>query len=86
MTILPPDPNLDAVRLEVARQRARHGWSYDQLAERTGLSRRTLIDIEQGRSTGSLTTWHALAHAFEVPVATLTDPLCQGHQPPGPSH
>ena len=85
MTILPPDPNLEAVRLAVAQQRARHGWSYDQLAERTGLSRRTLIDVEQGRSTGSLTTWHALAHAFGVPIATLTDPLCQGHRPPGPT-
>jgi putative transcriptional regulator len=85
VTILPPDPNLDALRLEVGRLRARHGWSYDQLAERTGLSRRTLIDIEQGRSTGSLVTWHALAHAFGVPIAALTDTLCEGHEPPTPA-
>jgi len=82
VTILPPDPNFKALPLEVGRLRARHGWSYDQLAERTGLSRRTLIDIEQGRSTGSLATWHALAHAFDVPIATLIDTLCQGHEPP----
>ncbi len=82
MTILPPDPNLNALRLELARLRAEHGWSYDQLAERSGLSRRTLIEIEQGRTVGTLATVHALAHALNVPVATLTATLCEGHEPP----
>ena len=84
MKILPPDPNMYALRLELARLRAERGWSYDQLAERSALSRRTLIEIEQGRSIGTLSTWHALAHAFGVGVATLTDALCAGHEPPTP--
>lgn len=84
MTILPPDPNLAALRQELARRRAEHGWSYDELAERTGLSRRTLIEIEQGRTVGTLATWHALAHAFGVSFGTLADTLCKGHQPPEP--
>lgn len=46
MTIFPPDPNLDALRLERARLRAARGWSYDELAARSGLARRTLIEIE----------------------------------------
>jgi putative transcriptional regulator len=78
----PPDPNLDALRLELSRLRAARGWTYDELAARSGLSRRTLIEIEQGRTIGSLATWHALAHALSVPVDQLLGPLCQGHEPP----
>lgn len=85
MTIIPPDPNLAALRGELARRRAQHGWSYDDLAERTGVSRRTLIEIEAGRTVGSLTTWHALAHAFGVPFGTLAAALCEGHRPAGES-
>jgi transcriptional regulator with XRE-family HTH domain len=84
VTILPPDANLEALHLELARLRADRGWSYDGLAEHSGLSRRTLIEIEQGRTIGTLATWHALAHAFGTPIGTLLAALCQGHQaPPG---
>ncbi|MFF2361180.1 helix-turn-helix transcriptional regulator [Streptomyces sp. NPDC058122] len=82
MTIFPPDPNLDALRLELARLRAARGWSYDELAARSGLSRRTLIEIEQGRTIGTLKTWHALAHALSAPVEELFGFLCKGHEPP----
>lgn len=83
MTILPPDPNLKALRHQIARLRRERGWSYDDLAAKTGLSRRTLIEIEQGRTFGSLATWHALGHAFNVPLAGLFAALCEGHAPPG---
>ncbi|MFI8388556.1 hypothetical protein [Streptomyces sp. NPDC085540] len=46
------------------------------------MSRRTLIEIEQGRTTGSLPTWHALGHAFDVPLGGLFVALCDGHTPP----
>ncbi|MFI9780507.1 helix-turn-helix transcriptional regulator [Streptomyces sp. NPDC051956] len=85
MTIFPPDPNLIALRLELARLRGERGWTYDELASRSGLSRRTLIEIEQGRTVGSLKTWHALAHALDVSVDHLFAPLCQGHAAPGGS-
>ncbi|MFF7025936.1 helix-turn-helix transcriptional regulator [Streptomyces sp. XD-27] len=84
MTIFPPDPNLGALRLELSRLRAERGWSYDELAARSGLSRRTLIELEQGRTTGSLATWHALAHTFGVPIDRLLGALCEGHTPPLP--
>lgn len=88
VTPFPADPNLDALRLELSRLRAERGYSYDALAERSGLSRRTLIEIEQGRTVGTLATWHALAHALDVPVGRLVETLCQGHpvpqQPPTP--
>ncbi|MFE5109438.1 helix-turn-helix transcriptional regulator [Streptomyces sp. NPDC056663] len=83
MTILPPpEPNPTALRLSLSHLRAQHGWSYDHLASRSGLSRRTLIEIEQGRTIGTLATWHALAHAFSIPLGELLGPLCQGHEPP----
>ncbi|MFB6980741.1 helix-turn-helix transcriptional regulator [Streptomyces scopuliridis] len=83
MTIFPPDPNLDALRLELARLRAARGWSYDELAARSGLARRTLIEIEQGRTIGTLKTWHALSHALSTPLEELFSLLCQGHDSPG---
>ncbi|WP_328978490.1 helix-turn-helix transcriptional regulator [Streptomyces canus] len=86
MTIsLPPDPDPTALRQFLARLRAERGWSYDELAAHSGLSRRTLIEIEQGRTIGSLATWHALAHALHVPLGELLGPLCTGHEPPGPT-
>ncbi|MEV8628562.1 helix-turn-helix transcriptional regulator [Streptomyces sp. NPDC051079] len=83
MTILPPEPNFEALRLRLAGLRGDRGWSYDDLAERTGKSRRTLIEIEQGRTIGSLDTWHALGHAFNVPLAELFAALCEDHGLPG---
>jgi transcriptional regulator with XRE-family HTH domain len=85
VTIFPPDPNLTALRLELARLRGERGWTYDELASRSGLSRRTLIEVEQGRTIGSLKTWHALAHALDVPVGHLFATLCAGHAAPGGS-
>ncbi|MGW8685397.1 helix-turn-helix transcriptional regulator [Streptomyces sp. NPDC055817] len=85
MTIFPPDPNLTALRLELARLRGERGWTYDELASRSGLSRRTLIEVEQGRTIGSLKTWHALAHALDVSVDHLFATLCEGHAAPGDS-
>ena len=84
MTILPPDPDLTALRVTLARLRNGRGWSFDELARRSGLARRTLIDLEHGRTTGSVTTWHALAHAFDVSIERLLGPLCDDHAPPGP--
>ncbi|MFC4983395.1 helix-turn-helix transcriptional regulator [Streptomyces atroolivaceus] len=82
MTTFPPDPNLIALRLELARLRSERGWTYEELAHRSGLARRTLIEIEQGRTIGSLKSWHALAHALEVSVDHLLGRLCEGHEPP----
>lgn len=83
MTILPPDANLDELPRELARLRHERRWSYDDLAERTGLSRRTLIEIEQGRTIGTIATWHALSHAFDIPLDGLFSVLCEGHTPAG---
>jgi putative transcriptional regulator len=83
VTILPPDPDLAGLRVVLARLRAERGWTFDELADRSGLARRTLIDLEHGRTTGSLTTWHTLAHTFDVSLENLLGSLCTDHTPPG---
>ncbi|MFD4998714.1 helix-turn-helix transcriptional regulator [Streptomyces sp. NPDC102340] len=83
MTIFPPDPDLNALRQELARLRGERGWTFDELAGRTGLARRTVIDLEHGRTTGSITTWHTIAHVFDVPLEQLLGALCADHAPPG---
>lgn len=83
VTISPPDPDFEALRFELARLRAARGWSYDELAARSGLARRTLIEIEQGRAIGTLKSWHALAHALSTSLDELFGALCHGHEPPG---
>lgn len=42
-----------------------------------------LIEIEQGRTIGTLKTWHALAHALSTPLDELFGTLCGDHEPPG---
>lgn len=41
----------DALKTQVARLRGAQGWSVDDLAERTGISRATLYRIESGENT-----------------------------------
>ncbi|MEU5045939.1 helix-turn-helix transcriptional regulator [Streptomyces griseorubiginosus] len=84
MTIFPPNPDFKALRLELARLRAVRGWSYDELAARSGLVRRTLIEIAQGRTIGTLRPWNALAHVLGTPLDELFGTLCHGHEPPQP--
>jgi putative transcriptional regulator len=83
VTILPPDPDRDALRVTLARLRNAREWTFDELAGRSGLARRTLIDLEHGRAAGTVTTWHALAHAFDVPIEQLLGSLCDDHTLPG---
>ncbi|GHH30410.1 hypothetical protein GCM10018780_89810 [Streptomyces lanatus] len=80
---MPPDPDFTALRVNLARLRGARGWTFDELAGRSGLARRTLIDLEHGRTTGTVATWHALTHAFDVPIEHLLGVLCDDHTPPG---
>ncbi|MGF6821881.1 putative transcriptional regulator [Microbacterium sp. ZKA21] len=69
------DPDFEALRLMLARLRNERGWSYDELAERSGVSRRTLIEMEHGQSNGRLESWFRVAEAFEVPLGDLVREL-----------
>ena len=65
------DPDFTALRVELAKQRAARSWTYDELAERTGVSRRTLIAIETGTTHGRLDSWHRIAQALDVEIGEL---------------
>lgn len=79
----PPPANIAALGLAVARARLDADLTLEGLAERSGVSRRTLIEIEQGRVNPSAKVLHAIAHATNSPIGALLVSACDGHQPPG---
>lgn len=78
------DPDFDALRLHLAWLRHERGWSYDELAARSGVGRATLVALESGRprrnpgkpaTTGTLATWFRIAQAFEIELGELVRPI-----------
>ncbi|WP_144709761.1 helix-turn-helix transcriptional regulator [Curtobacterium pusillum] len=66
-------PNLDALRRGVEAQRVRLGMTFDTLAVRTGLDRRTVIRLlrdDQARG-GTVESWWRVCRALEVELADL---------------
>lgn len=53
--------------------RAERGWSLDQLALRSGVSKGVLVSLEQGRSNPNLATLARIGDAFGVPVTRLVE-------------
>jgi transcriptional regulator with XRE-family HTH domain len=78
-------PDFEALRLRLSTLRAERGLTYDQLADKSGVSRATLVTIETGAhrsrrpdspsSRGSLETWWRIAKALDVPLADLLETL-----------
>jgi transcriptional regulator with XRE-family HTH domain len=70
-------PDLPDITTAVARTlqalRADRGWSLDQLAARSGVSKGVLVSLEQGRSNPNLATLARIGDAFGVPVTLLVD-------------
>jgi transcriptional regulator with XRE-family HTH domain len=46
-------------------------WSQEQLAQRAGLHRSYVGEIERGEVTASILTVEKLANAFDIPMANL---------------
>jgi transcriptional regulator with XRE-family HTH domain len=71
----PNDP--DAVGAAVARNladhRRRRGLSLEQLAQRSGVSKGMLVQIEQGRTNPSIATLCRVANALGVAVARFVE-------------
>ena len=74
------EPNVEALRLKLASLRHDRGWSYDELAARSGVGRATLVDLESGKprrnpakpaTRGTVVTWYKIARAFEVDLGEL---------------
>lgn len=69
-----PEPDLTQLRGILVAERARSGWTFEQLAEYSGVSRQTLLNISSGKYNGDLRTWIKLAAAFEVRLDDLLAP------------
>ena len=71
---MPDVPDLTAaVARTLQALRADRGWSLDQLAARSGVSKGVLVALEQGRSNPNLATLARIGDAFGVPVTLLVD-------------
>lgn len=53
--------------------RTERGWSLDQLATRSGVSKGVLVALEQGRSNPNLATLARISDAFGVPMTRLIE-------------
>ncbi|WP_211767942.1 helix-turn-helix domain-containing protein [Kutzneria sp. CA-103260] len=58
----------------IRARRKERGWSVQQLADASSVSRRMLTDIELGQANPSLTTVDRIAHALDADFAALALP------------
>jgi len=57
----------------VRQGRASRGWTLDQLAERSGVSRRMLVSIEQGSANPSIATLLRISDALGIGLPALVN-------------
>jgi transcriptional regulator with XRE-family HTH domain len=62
-----------AIGGRVRQGRGGRGWTLDQLAERSGVSRRMLVSIEQGAANPSITTLLRISDALGIGLPALVD-------------
>ena len=68
----------EAVGRRVRAARSARGWTLDVLAERSGVSRRMVVNVEAGSSNASITTLLRLARALGVSLADLVQDGADG--------
>jgi len=62
-----------AIGGRVRRERQARGWTLDQLAEATGVSRRMLVNIEQGATNPSVGTLLRISDALGIGLPALLE-------------
>jgi putative transcriptional regulator len=63
------------MRLAFSQRRKAQGLSYEAVAERSGIARRTVQRLENGEREGQLRTWFYLAQAVDLKIETLVKSL-----------
>lgn len=84
-----PHPLLRILASEVRQTRFDYLWSVRELAERSGLSERFIVDVEKGTANPSVLSLVALADALEREPYQLLMPVNTKPVPPtfaGPAH
>ncbi|MFJ5668488.1 helix-turn-helix domain-containing protein [Micromonospora chalcea] len=72
----PPPVDLAALGLAVAKARHAANLTLDGLAERSGVSRRMLVEVEGGRINCTIGVLHGIAHGVGVPLGDLAQAAC----------
>lgn len=67
-----------AIGARVRSARTGRGWTLDELSARSGVSRRALVNVEQGASSPSVATLLKLAGALGVSLASLVEAAPDG--------
>lgn len=76
-----PEPDLSALRQAFTELRREADMTYDELAEATGLSRRTLLNLGAGHFHGDLRTWLVLTRALGVSMDETLSPVWSRDDP-----
>ncbi|WP_235558920.1 helix-turn-helix transcriptional regulator [Microbacterium sp. Leaf161] len=66
-----PEPDLTRLRAVLNERRHAAGFTFEQLAEASGISRQTLLNISSGKYNGDLRTWLKLSRTFGVSIDEL---------------
>ena len=78
------DPDLSRLPAIFEERRKAAGWTFEELAERSGAARQTLLNVSKGRFRGDLLTWLRLSRAFGVGLDDLLAPVWERDDPDGP--
>lgn len=76
----PREPDLTQLRVIFVQRRDASGLTYEELAEHSGVSRATLLNIAAGKYRGDLRTWMLLSKAFDVTLDELLAPTWEGEE------
>jgi DNA-binding XRE family transcriptional regulator len=68
-----PEPDLTRLRTVLNERRHAAGLTFEQLAEVSGVSRQTLLNISSGKYNGDLRTWLKLSRAFSTTIDELVE-------------
>ncbi|WP_159613022.1 helix-turn-helix domain-containing protein [Glutamicibacter sp. JC586] len=63
-----------SIGARVKSERKKHDWTLDQLSEASGVSRRMLINVEQGTANPSVSILLRLADALGIGLPALVEP------------
>lgn len=68
-------PDFEELRFYLARLRRERHLTLEDLAERSGVGRRSLVQLESGKSKGTLLTWFKIAEGLDLEIGAVVSAL-----------
>lgn len=59
------------MKVVMRQERIRRGWTQEYVANKIGITKAAIHDIEIGRRIGSIPVWDALEDLFQIPQRIL---------------